>query len=194
MAKYKPGQVVNTSNPGGGPPDDSGYWKNKGGSGRGGGDSFWEYTGPGESKPPAPAPAANHAPAPKAHHAKGGGGSDLSGFQSMFEDMMSKYDKLLDAYLNPPAPETPQPGLGFENTILARRVNTEDEVRRPGLFPYYGTQQGQAIQRQVVDPVTGAIYPSPEAAMAAGVTSWRYTNLGQAGPQQAAAPAAAPVI
>jgi len=132
-----------------------------------------------------PEPAANHAPAPKKHHAKkkkGGGDGGLNQFQSMFEDMMAKYDKLLDAYLNPETPEGPQPGMGFEGTVLSRRVLDEDKINAPGLFPVYGgaSQPQTGIQQQVMDPVTGATYATPDQAMMAGVTNWKYVPLGQA--------------
>ena len=117
-------------------------------------------------------PTANHA-APKKHHKKassGGGGQDTS----QFDQLMSMYEKLLNSFLNPaedPAAQDPG-GFGFGDTVLNRRVLQDDEIRSPGLY-------SATPQRQVMDPVTGATYPTPQAALAAGVTSWQYVPIGQ---------------
>ena len=121
---------------------------------------------------PSGGPSANHA-APKKHHKKassGGGGQDTS----QFDQLMSMYEKLLNSFLNPaedPAAQDPG-GFGFEDTVLNRRVLQDDEIRSPGLY-------SATPQRQVMDPVTGATYPTPQAALAAGVTSWQYVPIGQ---------------
>jgi len=116
-------------------------------------------------------PSGHHAPKGKGG---GGGGAEMAAFQSMFADMMAKYDTLLSAFLDKDAESASQPdgGMGFEDTILTRRVLDDDEISKPGLTPSYGQ-----VQRRVVDPVTGATYPSPQAAVAAGVTNWTYMEL-----------------
>jgi hypothetical protein len=98
----------------------------------------------------------------------GGGGAEMAAFQSMFTEMMSKYETLLDAFLNQNAESSSQPdgGMGFEDTILSRSVLSEEDDR------------GRTIPRfggyRVVDPKTGQTYASPQAAVAAGVNTWKY--------------------
>ena len=133
-----------------------------------------------------PAPSGNHAPSPRANHQGGGGGGGGGNeFNSMFTDLLAQYDKLLQGFLSqssePNAPESePDGGFGFEDTVLTRRVLGDDEVRKPALF-------AGGPQRQVMDPVTGMTYASPQAALAAGVTTWRYVPV----PEAAAAAVAA---
>ena len=89
--------------------------------------------------------------------------------------LLSMYDRLLNSFISQssePQASEPDGGFGFEDTVLTRRVLQDDEVRSPSLA-------SASPQRRVMDPATGATYASPQAALAAGVTSWRYVPIGQ---------------
>ena len=123
-----------------------------------------------EDKPPAPTRhhGKKHHGAPEGHH----GGS---GFEGLLSGILGMYNELIASLLNAsnePNASDADGGTGFEDTVLTRRVLGPGQLGVRSLFSLRG-----GPQRRVIDPITGQIYVSPEAAMQAGVTSYQYLPL-----------------
>lgn len=132
----------------------------------------------------APAPAPSIAPPSFDFGGGGGGGSNLDDYATVMD-----YIDMINAAANSgPATETEESPeseelYGIENTVKADRTTRDEETGESIVEQQAGstflTMEGLGLSdtvREVVDPVTGAVYPNPNAARRAGVTNWVYRD------------------